>query len=73
MLHDRQGSVGLFGPFAYTIVAADVAANADAAAQDQIRCEAKPSVREASTVESLFHGLLTFATSIARPRNVKTA
>ncbi len=22
MLHDRQGSVGLFGPFAYTIAAA---------------------------------------------------
>ncbi len=73
MLHDRQGSAGLFGPFAYTIAAAGVAANADAAAQTQVRREAKRSVREASTVESLLDGLLIIAASIARPRNGKTA
>ena len=31
MLHDRQG---FYGPFGYTIVAADVAANADTAPRD---------------------------------------
>ncbi len=39
MLHDRQGSIGLFGPFdflAYTIAGADVAAYAANAASSRV-------------------------------------
>ncbi len=68
MLHDRQGSIGLFGPFAYTIAAADAAANAYTTPR-----EAETAARKTSTVESLVGGLREFAASIARPQHARTA
>ena len=67
MLHDRQGSIGLFGPFAYTIAATYAAANAETTPP-----EAETAARKTSTVESLVGGLREFAASIARPQHART-
>ncbi len=64
MLHDRQGS---YGPFAYTIIAADVAANADTTPR-----EAETDTRVPSKDDSLFANLRDFAASITRPQHART-
>jgi hypothetical protein len=53
------------GPLGY-LIAGVCDVDLPAAAQDR-------NMREASTVASLFDRILTFATWIARPRNVKLA
>ena len=65
MLNDRQG---FYGPFAYTIVAADVAANADTTP-----CEAETETPTPSTADSLFANLRDFAASITRSQHARTA
>ena len=65
MLQDRPGSVGSMGPLGY-LIAGVCDVDLPAAVQDR-------NMREASTVASLFDRILTFATWIARPRNVKLA
>ncbi len=75
MLHDHQGSNGLFGPVAYTIAAADVAANADNAASSRVAREAKPAApvsRKPSGVKSLLEGLLSPGTWITQPLRERT-
>ncbi len=70
MLNDRHGS---YGPFGYTIAAADVAASAVAAAQ--YRDVRKPrTVRRGSwQIGSFFTGLRDVAAAIARPQHARTA
>ncbi len=65
MLHDRQGS---YGPFAYTIIAADVAANADTTPR-----QAETDTRTPSKAAPLFATLRDFAASITRPRHARAA
>ncbi len=65
MLHDRHGS---YGPFAYSIIAADVAANADITSR-----EAETDTRTPPKVAPRFATLRDFAASITRPRTAKTA
>ena len=65
MLHDRQGS---YGPFAYTIIAADVAANADTTPR-----QAETDTPTPAKADSLFANLRDFAASITRPRHARTA
>lgn len=75
MLHDRQGSIGLFGPFAYTIAAAYAAANADNAASSRVAREAKPAApvsRKPSGVKSLLEGLLSPGTWLTQPLSQRT-
>ena len=64
MLHDRQG---FYGPFAYTIVATDVAANADTTPR-----EAETDTRTPSKTAPLFASLRDFAASITRPQHART-
>ena len=64
MLHDRQG---FYGPFAYTIIAADVAANADTTPR-----QAETDTRTPSKADSLFANLRDFAASITRPQHART-
>ena len=64
MLHDRQGS---YGPFAYTIIATDVAANADTTPR-----QAETDTRTPSKADSLFANLRDFAASITRPQHART-
>ena len=42
MLHDRQGSIGIFGPYGYLIAAVDIAASADTTARSHITGETAP-------------------------------
>ncbi len=65
MLHDRQGS---YGPFGYTIVAADVAANADTTPR-----QAETDTPTPSKADSLFANLRDFAASITRSQHTRTA
>ena len=65
MLHDRHGS---YGPFAYTIIAADVAANADTTSR-----EAETETPMPAKAARLFATLRDFAASITRPRHARTA
>ncbi len=64
MLHDRHGS---YGPFAYTIIAADVAANADTTPR-----QAETDTPTPSKADSLFATLRDFAASITRPQHART-
>ena len=64
MLHDRHGS---YGPFAYTIIATAVAANADTTS-----LESETDTRTPSKANSLFANLRDFAASIIRPQHART-
>ncbi len=76
MLHDNQGSIGIFGPFAYSIAATTVAANADADASRGSRHEAKvtgPLSHMRLAAESLFAGLQSLGAWIAQSLRERTA
>ena len=59
MLHNHQGSNGIFGPFAYAIAATDIAANADTTPR-----EAETGPRTPSMADSLFANLRDFVATI---------
>ncbi len=65
MLNDRQG---FYGPFAYTIIAADVAANADTNPR-----EAETETPTPAKAARLFATLRDSAASITRPWHARTA
>ncbi len=65
MLHDRQGS---YGPFGYTIVAADIAANADTTPR-----QAESDTPTPAKAAPLFANLRDFAASITRLQHARTA
>ena len=68
MLHNHQGSNGIFVPFAYAIAATDVAANAVTTSR-----EAETDTRMPSKANSLFANLRDFAASITRWQQPWTA
>ena len=71
MLHHRQNSIGPFGAFAFTIAAVDIAARADAHANDHGTGETEPAAYTVSNGKTLFGLMRDFAVSIIRPQRVQ--
>ncbi len=74
MLHDRQGSIGIFGPYGYLIAAVDIAASADTTARSHITGETESTACTTSMVKSVVSALRNIVASIiTKPERAYTA